>query len=255
MGMQNCWWVFVAVVLWVQSVGANLDVSPSFLGMYRKTMTIENELLAHAKRCGVDPRTARAVIVQESGGNAALISPAGARGYFQVMPDTFRALGVRSNMEAGVKYLAQLHRQFGREDYAIAASNAGPGTITKERPLRVETLQYVIGVGHDKSVLRQHEPEIRRQAEAVALRRVRTGETWEAVARITGIPVGLLYLYNPFLAHRPLQTGALIAHPVKLPVDIGEFDGRCILYLADWGCLPTCSAGVRRRSGNLPPRE
>jgi LysM repeat protein len=203
--------------------------------MYRKTMVIENELLAHAKRYGVDPRTARAVVLQESGGNANLVSSAGAQGYFQVMPRTLRSLGVRNNIEAGIKYLAQLHRQFGREDYAIAAYNAGPGTITKGRPLRVETLQYVIGVGHYKSVLRQYEPEIRRQAEAIALRRVRKGDTWESLARTTGIPVAFLYLYNPFLTNRPLRIGALIAHPTTPPLDILEYDGSHAHYTSRIG--------------------
>jgi LysM repeat protein len=203
--------------------------------MYRKTMEIENELLAHAKRYSVDRRTARAVVLQESGGNADLVSSAGAEGYFQVMPRTLRSLGVRNNIEAGIKYLAQLHRQFGHEDYAIAAYNAGPGTITKGRPLRVETLQYVIGVGYYKSVLRQHEPEIRRQAKTLALRRVRKGDTWESLARATSIAVVFLYLYNPFLANRPLQTGALIAHPVTSPLDILEYDGSHAHYTSRIG--------------------
>jgi len=233
--MQRSGWVFVIVILWMQPAWATSKVSPSFLGMYRKIMAIESELLVHAKRYSVDPNTVRAVILQESGGNAELISSAGARGYFQVMPQTFRSLGVRSNIEAGVKYLAQLHRQFGREDYAIAAYNAGPGTITKERPLRIETLQYVIGVGHYKSVLRQHEPAIRRQAETVALRRVRKEETWETVSQAIGIPVVLLYMYNPFLANRPIQTGTLIAHPIESPLDIIEFDGRNAYYTSRIG--------------------
>lgn len=227
--------MFVVVILCVRPAWATVEISPSFLGMYRKTMVIENELLAHAKRYGVDPRTARAVVLQESGGNAALVSSAGARGYFQVMPRTFRSLGVRSNIEAGVKYLAQLHRQFGREDYAIAAYNAGPGTMTKGRPLRVETLQYIIGVGHYKSVLRQHEPEIRRQAKTITLRRVRKGDTWETLARTTRISVVFLHLYNPFLANRPLPTGALIAHPVTPPLDLVKYDGRHANYTSRIG--------------------
>lgn len=235
MGMPKSGGVFVMMILWVQPAWATLKVSPSFLGMYRKTMAIEHEILLHAKRYGVDPRTARAVVLQESGGNADLISSASARGYFQVMPETFRSLRVRGNIEAGVKYLAQLHRQFGREDYAIAAYNAGPGTVTKGRPLRVETLQYVIGVGHYKSVLRQHEPAIRQQAEAIALRRVHKGETWEAVSRTTGIPLVFLYMYNPFLANRPLRNGTLITHPLETPLDLVEFDGREAYYTSRIG--------------------
>ena len=40
-----------------------------------------------------------AVCLYESGGNANLTSRAGARGYFQVMPSTFRSLRVETNIE------------------------------------------------------------------------------------------------------------------------------------------------------------
>jgi LysM repeat protein len=203
--------------------------------MYRKTIEIENELSKHAARYGIDPLTARAVVIQESGGNAHLVSRAGARGYFQVMPGTFRSLRVRSNIEAGIKYLAQLKRQFGREDYAIATYNAGPGAVGKDRPLRLETLQYVIAVGHYKSVLRLYEPEISRQAKALRLRRVRKGDSWETLARETSIPAPLLRLYNPFLATRPLQSGAFVSHPLSVPTNLLEYEEGDIYYTSRIG--------------------
>jgi LysM repeat protein len=233
--MKNGGCVVLAVLLWVSPVWAMLEISPSFLGMYRKTMEIEKEMLAHTAHYGVDPRLARAVVIQESGGNAHLVSSAGARGYFQVMPATFRMLKVRTNIEAGIKYLAQMQKQFGREDYAIAAYNAGPGTISKDRPLRLETLQYVINVGHYKSVLRLHETEIRQQATALKLRQVQKGDSWESLARTTAIPHAVLRLYNPFLAPRPLQAGALIAYPQAVPPDLLEYDGDDIYYTSKLG--------------------
>lgn len=211
------WGLLLIIGLWTTSAWAKLEISPSFLGMYRKTMVIEQELATYAARHGVDLRLARAVLIQESGGNDKLVSSAGARGYFQVMPGTFRLLGVRSNIEAGIKYLGQMKRRFGREDYAVAAYNAGPGRIGDSRPLPLETLQYVIGVGHYKSVLRLHETEIARQATMVQLTRVRKGDSWETLARQTGIQTPVLRFYNPFLATRPLQTGALVAHPKSTP--------------------------------------
>ena len=75
----------------------------------------------------MDPSLARAVCMYESGGNGQLTSGAGANGYFQVMPATFRLMRVPTNIEAGIKYLGQLVAQFGREDYALAAYNGGPG--------------------------------------------------------------------------------------------------------------------------------
>jgi len=229
------WSVLVLVVLWSSPAWAGTKVSPSFLGMYRKTMEIEKEITLHAARYGVNPLTARAVVIQESGGDANLVSSAGAKGYFQVMPGTFRMLKVRGNIEAGVKYLSQMQRQFGREDYAIAAYNAGPGAVGSGRPLRLETLQYVIGVGYYKSVLRLHEAEIRRQAEALELQQVRTGDTWQTVAQRTGIPAPLLQLYNPFLAPRSLRAGALVVYPPSVPHDLFEYEGESLYYTSRIG--------------------
>lgn len=229
------WSVVVMVVLWACPAWAATKISPSFLGMYRKTMEIEKEIAIHTARYGVNPLTARAVVIQESGGDANLVSSAGAGGYFQVMPGTFRMLKVRSNIEAGIKYLAQLQRQFGREDYAIAAYNAGPGAVGSGRPLRLETLQYVIGVGYYKSVLRLHEAEIRRQAEALELQHVRQGDTWQTVARRTGVPAPLLQLYNPFLAPRPLKAGALVVYPSSVPHDLFEYEGESLYYTSRIG--------------------
>jgi len=227
--------VLMLGVLWVQPVWGTIEISPSFLGMYRKTMRIENELLTYTARYKIDPRLARAVVLQESGGNAHLISSAGARGYFQVMLGTFRMLRVRSNIEAGIKYLAQLSRQFGREDYAIAAYNAGPGTIAKNRPLRLETLQYVINVGHYKSVLRLYEPEVRRQAKELKLWTVRKGDSWTTIAQKTQVPAPFLRLYNPFLAPRLLQAGAFVAYPTTVPDNLLEWQGEELYYTSRIG--------------------
>ena len=55
----------------------------------------------------------------------------------QLTPATAKSLGVSNafdpvqNIEGGVKYLAQLFRQFGSWPLAIAAYNAGPGNVAK----------------------------------------------------------------------------------------------------------------------------
>ncbi|MEC9301677.1 MAG: transglycosylase SLT domain-containing protein, partial [Acidobacteriota bacterium] len=72
--------------------------SPSFLGMYRKVMEIEDEIRRHTDRYDLHYDLARAVCLYESGGNAGLSSGPGARGYFQVMPATFRSLRVDTNI-------------------------------------------------------------------------------------------------------------------------------------------------------------
>ena len=90
-------------------------LSPGFLGMYRKVMEVEDDISKYADKYDVDLTLARALCIQESGGNANLNSWAGAKGYFQVMPSTFRTLKVKTNIEAGIKYLSQMIRRFDRE--------------------------------------------------------------------------------------------------------------------------------------------
>ncbi|MEE8129960.1 MAG: transglycosylase SLT domain-containing protein, partial [Vicinamibacterales bacterium] len=119
------------------------DFSPAFLGAFRKLMVIESDIERHTETYGVDLDLARSVCLYESGGNANLNSWAGAKGYFQVMPATFRGLRVETNIEAGVKYLSQMIRRFEREDYALAAYNGGPGRVSRGRP-PLESLQYVL---------------------------------------------------------------------------------------------------------------
>jgi hypothetical protein len=189
------------------------DFSPSFLGMYRKVMEIEDTIRRHAATYGVDPDLALAVCLYESGGNAGLSSNAGAQGYFQVMPRTYRTLGASTNIEAGVKYLGQLVRQFGREDRAIAAYNGGPGRVGRNGGIPLETLQYVIGVGHYRTVLKQYGESIRLHAARLHLTTVLTGDDWSTLAARTRIPGWELRLHNPFLAGRRLRAGAVIAFP------------------------------------------
>jgi len=76
------------------------EFAPSFLDSYRKVMLIEDQINRFAAKYGVDVQLAKAVCLYESGGNADLRSSAGADGYFQVMPATFRLMNV-SNEHRG----------------------------------------------------------------------------------------------------------------------------------------------------------
>lgn len=188
------------------------ELAPQFLGMFRKTLTIEDDLRRHAERYGVDFDLARAVLIQESGGNPHLTSVAGAGGYFQVMPATFRGLRVETNVEAGIKYISQMVRQFGREDYAVAAYNGGPSRARRGRP-PLETLQYVLSVGTYRSLLKMHEPSIRHHADLIRLEPIRRGDDWWTLSQRTGASLLELRMHNPFLATRALREGQFIAYP------------------------------------------
>jgi len=203
--------------------------SPAFLGMYRKIMRIDRDITRYAQVYGVDPQLARAVCMFESGGNENLTSGAGARGYFQVIPSTFRLMGVPTNIEAGIKYLSQLIAQFGREDYAVAAYNGGPGRVAREQPMPLESLQYVLGVGYYRSVLKQHEPEVRRYAATLAVVQTNKGDTWEDLSKRLHVDAIDLRLFNPFINEARLRSASrLIAYPTGRLDDMFETgaDGR-----------------------------
>jgi LysM repeat protein len=196
------------------------DFSPGFLGMYRKLMLIEDEIRQYAEQYGVDFDLARAVCLYESGGNANLTSAAGAQGYFQVMPPTFRELRVSSNIEAGVKYLAQMIGQFGREDRAVAAYNGGPGRVGRAGGLPLETLQYVLGVGYYRTVLKLYDESLRYHASRMRLATVERGEDWSQLSARLAVPEWKLRVHNPFLAERRLLAGQLVAHPPEPRSDL-----------------------------------
>lgn len=78
-----------------------------------------------------------AVIKQESGFNPKAVSSAGAVGMMQLMPATAKGLGVTNsydatqNINGGAKYLAQLYKQFGNWNEALASYYAGAGNVKK----------------------------------------------------------------------------------------------------------------------------
>lgn len=91
---------------------------------------------------GVDPSYANAIMQIESGGRPGLVSPAGARGLMQIMPDTARQYGFNPdqlqdpsvNLQAGTRILGDLMHRYNGDPYLTAvAYNAGPGWADKLR--------------------------------------------------------------------------------------------------------------------------
>ena len=106
-----------------------------------------------ASRYGVDPSVLAAMASQESGFNSQAVSPAGAQGLMQFMPATAQGLGVNaldpnSAIDGAARYLSSLTKQFGSTDLALAAYNAGPGTVSRYGgiPPYTETQNYVRNV-------------------------------------------------------------------------------------------------------------
>jgi hypothetical protein len=106
-----------------------------------------------ASRYGVDASVLAAMANQESGFNSQAVSPAGAQGLMQFMPSTAAGLGVNpldpnSAIDGAARYLSTLTKQFGSTDVALAAYNAGPGTVSRYGgiPPYSETQNYVRSV-------------------------------------------------------------------------------------------------------------
>ncbi|MDI6631045.1 MAG: lytic transglycosylase domain-containing protein [Thermoanaerobacteraceae bacterium] len=113
---------------------------------------LEPVLKAAAARFGLRLELLRAVAQAESGFNPRAVSRAGAQGVMQLMPATAQALGVRDpfdpvqNIFGGAAYLRSLLERFGgNEALALAAYNAGPGTVARYGgiPPYPETRAYV----------------------------------------------------------------------------------------------------------------
>ena len=115
-------------------------------------------VLKYAEQYGVDPKLALHVLNKETGGMKnpeTAKSKAGAQGIMQTIPSTSKMLGIKDpydpeqSAEGGVRYLAQLGKQFGNDPRLTAAAyNAGPGNVRKYGgvPPFAETQNYVKGL-------------------------------------------------------------------------------------------------------------
>jgi len=113
---------------------------------------IEQHVQKAAEKYDLPPALIKAVIRAESNFQVDAVSAAGAQGLMQLMPATAEELGVndpfdiKQNIEGGTRYLRKMLDRFeGSVRKALAAYNAGPGTVIKYngRVPYPETRQYV----------------------------------------------------------------------------------------------------------------
>jgi peptidoglycan lytic transglycosylase len=160
-------------------------------------------IIREAQANGLDPLLVLAVIHCESGYDPFAVSPVGAMGLMQLMPDTGdwllsrRGLELRRrnnlfdvelNVEIGAAYLAELIREFGSIERALVAYNAGPGAaerILARAPQRKKFMQgYPAKVmGEYRKLKAQYEEDRQRRLMAQALAPVPTPINGERMAR------------------------------------------------------------------------
>jgi len=104
--------------------------------LQERAIRLEPFITAAALRYGVDDRILRAICFVESRYRINVVSPKGARGPMQFMPDTAARYGLRDPhnpeqaIDAAARYFRDLLRKFGgRVDLALAAYNAGEGAV------------------------------------------------------------------------------------------------------------------------------
>jgi soluble lytic murein transglycosylase-like protein len=145
----------VAVPMAPSKLIAFFAISPSF-------KQVSHHMREAAAEQRIDFELLQALIATESGFNAAAVSPKGAVGLMQLMPDTAKRYGVsadattplekkltdpRTNIRAGARYLGDLIKLFaGNLELALAAYNAGAGAVQRagnQIPNYRETQNYV----------------------------------------------------------------------------------------------------------------
>jgi len=113
------------------------------------------------ERYGLPSGTLSAVQDTESGGNDMAISPKGAKGRFQFMPETAKAYGVDvndpiSSAYGAAQYLSDLVKQYGSVQAALAHYNggtkAGEAVLQGAEPPATETKNYLTKVNSKLTV-------------------------------------------------------------------------------------------------------
>ena len=152
-----------ALVLTCAADGVNCIASTSYL--VDVCRVIEAEAVGNA----LDPNFFARLVWRESLFDASAVSPAGAQGIAQFMPETARLRGLADPfnpveaLRASARYLSDLRARFGNIGLAAAAYNGGEARAQKfvaaEGGLAAETRAYVSAItGHSAEAWRDSPP-------------------------------------------------------------------------------------------------
>lgn len=145
--------------------GLSLAAAPTSTGYAQAVPPVQAEASAPfaafvaeaSQRFGIPAAWIRVLMRVESANDLRAVSPKGAMGLMQIMPDTWTDLRARhrlgndpfdprDNILAGTAYMRELYDRYGAPGF-LAAYNAGPGRyeehLANGRPLPAETRAYV----------------------------------------------------------------------------------------------------------------
>ena len=135
--------VHALVVLLLVGISVNAQQEANY-SIQQRAQSLEPYFVDSATRYGIDLRILRVLCYLESRFRLNAISPKGARGPMQFMPETAARYGLsnphdpRPAIDAAAQYFRDLLSRFdGRIDLAFAAYNAGEGTVDAFRNGRV----------------------------------------------------------------------------------------------------------------------
>ena len=126
--------------------------------MLRARPNLEDVITALSSENNIDPDLIHSVIRAESGFHPKAISPKGAQGLMQLMPETASYLGVddvmdpEANVKGGSRYLRELLSRYHNDLIkALAAYNAGPERVEQYHgvPPYPETIAFISRVVDD----------------------------------------------------------------------------------------------------------
>jgi soluble lytic murein transglycosylase-like protein len=127
----------VHVLVLLLLVGTNINAQQrADFSIKQMAQSLEPYFVDSANRYGIDPRILRVLCYLESRFRLTAISPKGARGPMQFMPETAARYGLnnphdpQAAIDAAARYFRDLLHKFdGRIDLAFAAYNAGEGAV------------------------------------------------------------------------------------------------------------------------------
>jgi hypothetical protein len=167
---------------------------------------VRNMIITSAGRLSVDPALVEAIVAVESAFDPRALSPKGAKGLMQLMPQTASRYGVsdpfdpQENLIGGIRYLRDLFRLFdGDLPRVLAAYNAGENAVLRYRgiPPYRETRDYV------RKVLARYQPDPVSPSFPSVVRRRDVGPASRGINSVKGTRTKTATSYRPLTKLSP----------------------------------------------------